>query len=846
MQQLDLPEVVRQQGKIKRPTTLRPIGPTLTCELELRTAFNKALVKAAVFVRQHGLPLVKSVGSELTVDAPSDVLRFIEMLRVLMSREADQLNVDILEAYLSEEARHRKNFVVTVRAATGIDIGAVVRSPDVRPHVEAASIRTAQLIRGVGDELAKKVGDRIIRGAVQGERSAKVAKDLAEQFGWSRKRSKLIARDQTASLNASLNKTRQSQVGVSEYEWSTSLDERVRPLHASFEGNRYRWDEPGPDDGMHPGEPINCRCVAMAVIPGLPARDSKPKFFADSGETTMWWQRTRVRDSGFNEFEEHEHPRGPGGRFANKPDDTTKSAKTPRAKKAAKFTKSASVEEHRTRAKKVLATNPAPINSRWRADVKALADEAKELGEPYEELNKKLGESYWRQAQRELDDPRKQDKLLGISEELGYEPPMDPEEERLLREQEEEDRRKKEELKKEEDLTPEQFREKFEKKMAEEAEQAKKEGANPKTEPKHTKDKLWAEYARGLYKNWTSYSWSGTGLPEEEAVDLLTSLLEHGVVEGNTYPVDLFQKMKTAGLSDKSSDEEILKVIKSDARMYTGSFSYPGSKEVEQTYVHTDMVETFIKNIKSKEGQEKVADALVALSPDKWSHPKRVTAAGWTSSMIVRNFRGDVLDKLADGVRKDLVPSGDLMMFSSDFDTFQKPFISSWLMTGGTQAYRRAYAATKDQGVNSGKTFWLGREPLNEGELVPSKNMQKNLSKIYNKTQDFYKQKLGKKYEGATLELQRGVGGHSEAYTPAPVESWTVDKRTPERFGKMMAGLSGEYMILSTTVPVKDVLMSWESMKGVWQDEANLKGKKEIVVFGGAVHGNMEVERKKG
>jgi hypothetical protein len=44
------------------------------------------------------------------------------------------------------------------------------------------------------------------------------------------------------------------------YIWRTAGDDKVRPSHAANEGERFAWDNP-PDTG-HPGEDINCRCVA--------------------------------------------------------------------------------------------------------------------------------------------------------------------------------------------------------------------------------------------------------------------------------------------------------------------------------------------------------------------------------------------------------------------------------------------------------------------------------------------------------------------------------------------------------------------------------------------------------
>lgn len=97
-----------------------------------------------------------------------------------------------------------------------------------------------------------------------GLRVEDVADLIQERTGVSESRAERIARDQTLKTNGSLTANRQQTAGVTSYVWSTSLDDRVRPDHAALEGKTIAWDDP-PDVG-HPGEDIECRCVAIPVI----------------------------------------------------------------------------------------------------------------------------------------------------------------------------------------------------------------------------------------------------------------------------------------------------------------------------------------------------------------------------------------------------------------------------------------------------------------------------------------------------------------------------------------------------------------------------------------------------
>lgn len=91
--------------------------------------------------------------------------------------------------------------------------------------------------------------------------------ELKERAEVSESRAELIARDQILKLNSAITQARQRSAGVEKYTWSTSLDERVRDSHAELEGEVFSWDDPPmvDDEIANPGEPINCRCVALPV-----------------------------------------------------------------------------------------------------------------------------------------------------------------------------------------------------------------------------------------------------------------------------------------------------------------------------------------------------------------------------------------------------------------------------------------------------------------------------------------------------------------------------------------------------------------------------------------------------
>ncbi len=105
-----------------------------------------------------------------------------------------------------------------------------------------------------------------------------IAKRIDQSFGVGESRARLIARDQAEKLNAQVTQDAFSAAGLTEYKWLTARDERVRDgvpsgagNHKILDGTIQSWTNP-PDTGgsegrNHPGVAINCRCIAIAVLP---------------------------------------------------------------------------------------------------------------------------------------------------------------------------------------------------------------------------------------------------------------------------------------------------------------------------------------------------------------------------------------------------------------------------------------------------------------------------------------------------------------------------------------------------------------------------------------------------
>ncbi|CAM5194766.1 Phage putative head morphogenesis protein, SPP1 gp7 family OS=Bosea thiooxidans OX=53254 GN=SAMN05660750_03337 PE=4 SV=1 [Bosea thiooxidans] len=267
---------IREATTTKRKrVVLRPISATYAFEAALLAPTNKILKRMAAQVAQDVLPATISAKRQMMRDDLNWFERAMRALRDFADGFVDGLRSEWRDAFDTEEGRNRRKWNEAVRSAIGIDLGAVLQAEGIGGTIDAAVLRNVSLVRGLSQDVAKRLSAKLLDGLTRGLNNREIEKIITTEFGIARRRAKLIARDQAGSFNGDLNRIRQTAMGVTEYVWSTSLDERVRgnpegkypnarPSHWAREGKTFRWDKP-PSDG-HPGQPINCRCTARAVI----------------------------------------------------------------------------------------------------------------------------------------------------------------------------------------------------------------------------------------------------------------------------------------------------------------------------------------------------------------------------------------------------------------------------------------------------------------------------------------------------------------------------------------------------------------------------------------------------
>ena len=177
----------------------------------------------------------------------------------------------ITRQHLKElEAKHKARFTRSMRRYLGVRLN-FMSDAVIGPWMERHVTDSVKLIRTLGatqkDFFRAKLLDTMRETPFDQSQVYRLAREAGSN---TLHRARLIAADQTGKALGGLNQIRQQQNGISEYIWSTSTDERVRPTHVENEGQVFAWGSP-PATG-HPGHEIRCFLPGSLVLPvGLKA-----------------------------------------------------------------------------------------------------------------------------------------------------------------------------------------------------------------------------------------------------------------------------------------------------------------------------------------------------------------------------------------------------------------------------------------------------------------------------------------------------------------------------------------------------------------------------------------------
>ena len=261
----------RRRENKGREVTGPGIEAPKTPDLMYRRQLNKLVRDMAQDTANAIAPIIREYDRQFSADGISTDLRaaFNRLLSKYTELTATAAP-GVADTFVRSVARaNKRKFDSMIKKTIGVDLPQIIEAENLEPEIRGAVQENVSLITSIPAEYFPNLEKDIFEIIVSGENQGNLIDAVEEVFRkdnkkWGFNRSKLIARDQTSKINGDLNQARQTKLGIEEYIWRTSGDERVREDHRENNGKVFRWDDPPPTG--HPGEDIQCRCVAQAII----------------------------------------------------------------------------------------------------------------------------------------------------------------------------------------------------------------------------------------------------------------------------------------------------------------------------------------------------------------------------------------------------------------------------------------------------------------------------------------------------------------------------------------------------------------------------------------------------
>lgn len=212
------------------------------------------------------LPVLKQEEPNYIQDAPIDGI--IAGIIARIERQAGDLTTtgESISAAMANrtEAFNRNRFVASIQEALGVNISDIVTKEVAEVSLQASVKANVELIKSIPPQYFERIQKAVAQGLQRQDNFFSIRRGILDVGESTATRAKIIARDQVTKLNAALTEQRQQALGITEYVWRSSSDDRVRPKHRANSGKTFAWAD-APSTG-HPGSDVLCRCVAEPVL----------------------------------------------------------------------------------------------------------------------------------------------------------------------------------------------------------------------------------------------------------------------------------------------------------------------------------------------------------------------------------------------------------------------------------------------------------------------------------------------------------------------------------------------------------------------------------------------------
>jgi len=228
--------------------------------------------RANTITRKILLPVYQSLWAQqwgpqrLDADPPVDIVEAMSRARIEFERVYDPEALDALAMDGAAPVVRAEGQALKAQIKSLIGVTPLLNDSLLSLEMTTYGHRNVGLITSISDRYFAEIEQISAKALAVGTRPEVLSKDIQRRYNVGKSRANLIARDQLSKLHGQVAQIRQQGLGIEEYIWQTSEDERVRETHAAHNGETIRWDDPPADTG-HVGQDFQCRCTGSPVLP---------------------------------------------------------------------------------------------------------------------------------------------------------------------------------------------------------------------------------------------------------------------------------------------------------------------------------------------------------------------------------------------------------------------------------------------------------------------------------------------------------------------------------------------------------------------------------------------------
>lgn len=269
-----------QKKRKARGRVIDPVAPSKRAEVYYRAQIDNLIQS---MLDQIIDAVRKPLNDSEEIGDDDSIARLLAALTTLSNQDITQSATRVALTFVGRSnTQNKERFTRSMLRARGIDVASIVNSMDLGESMAKAIKDNVDLIQSIKTDFINDIGAQVFEDFKKGKRQADLIKDIYERGNVTKSRAKLIARDQTAKVNSALNEARNTKLGIDEYYWSGTGDERERASHFVLNGMLCKYSDVtvySDDDGKtwkkrksigayegNPGTDFQCRCLDRPKI----------------------------------------------------------------------------------------------------------------------------------------------------------------------------------------------------------------------------------------------------------------------------------------------------------------------------------------------------------------------------------------------------------------------------------------------------------------------------------------------------------------------------------------------------------------------------------------------------